>query len=58
MLPMHMSDIQSQARQSPGVGGRGVITPICTILRAATGVTACDRPKTTCDRAAKLPETL
>ena len=28
------------------------------VLRAATGVTACDRPETACDRAAKLPVTL
>ena len=28
------------------------------VLRAATGVTICDRPKTASDRAAKLPVTL
>ena len=29
---------------------QGVITRICTVLRAATVVTICDHPKTACDR--------
>ena len=37
---------------------QGVVTPIHAVLRAATGVTACDCLKTACDHAAKLPVTL
>ena len=33
---------------------QGVVTPICAVLRAATGVTICDRPKTACDRVTAL----
>ena len=29
---------------------QGVVTPICAVLRAGTGVTICDRPKTASDR--------
>ena len=34
---------------------QGVVTPICAVLRAATGVTVCDRPKTACDRRKNQP---
>ena len=33
---------------------KGVVTPICAVLRAATGVIVCDRPKTACDRVTAL----
>ena len=36
------------------VAAQGVVTPICAVLRAATGVTICDRPKTASDRMTAL----